>query len=190
MPKTPLRTLSIYDNGGTYTIYDTDDKIHLLTVRFNSRSTPHMTVIRASNTNSIVGSAMYHRNKKFGLSTGSNITLAFPYSSFETVTLDKEGGFFSNDKRAMRSAVLGHVCWSSRQVNNPWKGGRLETSFMRLADASGRTVVEYKDEGHTLDRMGVLEIGVELRREGLDEVVVNGMAMMSEEQRGVMIRRI
>ena len=157
MPQTPLRTLSIYDKGGAYTIYDTDDKTHLFTVRFNSRSAPHMTVIHASNANSVVGSATYHRTKRFGLSIASNITLALPSSS-DAVTLNKEGGFFSNDKRAMRSAVLGHVYWSSRQVNNPWKGGRLETSFMRLADAKGRTLVEYKDEGHTLARMGVLEI--------------------------------
>ena len=61
---------------------------------------------------------------------------------------------------------------------------------MRLADAKGRSLVEYKDEGHTLDRMGVLEIGVELMREALDEVVVDGMARMSEEQMGVKIRRI
>ena len=58
---------------------------------------------------------------------------------------------------------------------------------MRLADAKGR---EYKDEGHTLDRMGVLEIGVELRQEALDEVVVSGMAVMSEEQTGVKVWRI
>ena len=113
MPQTPLRTLSIYDRGSTYTIYDTDDKTHLFTVRFDSRSAPHMTIIRASNNNSLVGSATYHRTKRFGVSTASNITLALPFSSSDAVTLNKEGGFFSNDKRAMRSAVLGHVCWSS-----------------------------------------------------------------------------
>ena len=192
MPQTPLRTLSIYDRGSAYTIYDTDDKTHLFTVRFNSHSAPHMTVNRASDNKSVVGSATYHRSKKFGLSITSNTTLAFPSSSSssDAVTLNREGGFFSNNKRAMWSAVLGHVYWSSRQVNNPWKGGQLETSFMRLADASGRTLVKYGDEGHTLDRMGVLDIGVELRPEALDEIVVSGMAMMSEEQTGVKVRRI
>ena len=61
---------------------------------------------------------------------------------------------------------------------------------MRLVDASGRTLVEYKDEGHTLNRMGVLEIRIELTGEALEEVVVSGMAMMSEEQTGVQVRRI
>ena len=61
---------------------------------------------------------------------------------------------------------------------------------MRLADASGRTLVEYKDEGHTWNRMGVLEIRNELTREALDEIVVSGMAMTSEEQTGVKVRRI
>ena len=186
MPQTILRTLSIYDKGSYYTIEATDDKTHLYTIYFNSRSAPHMTIIRASDINSIVGSATYQETKKFGISTASNITLKIPSS---TVSLNKEGGFFGNDKRTMRSAVLGHVYWSSRQVNNPWKGGRSETSFMRLADARGKTLVEYKDEGHTLKEMGVMEIGAELTQEALDEVVVSGMAMLSEEQTGVRATR-
>lgn len=189
MPRTPLRTLSIYEKGNTYTILDTDDTTHLYTVRFNSRSIPHMTVIRASDTKSIVGSATYHSTKnKFGVSTASNITLKFP--SCGTVSLNKEGGFFSNDKRTMRSALLGQVYWSSRQVNNPWKRGRLETSFMKMADGNGKALVEYKDEGHTLKRMGSMEIGVELTQEGLDEIVVSGMAMLSEEQTGMKVSRV
>lgn len=56
---------------------------------------------------------------------------------------------------------------------------------MKLVDANGRALVEYRDEGHTLKRMGVLEIGVELTQEELDEVVVSGMAMLSVEQTGV-----
>ena len=61
---------------------------------------------------------------------------------------------------------------------------------MRLVDASGRTLVDYKDEGHTLNRMGVLDTRIELTREALDEVVVSGLAMMSQEQTGVKVRRI
>ena len=190
MPLNPLRTLSIYDKGGTYTLYDADDKTHLYTVRFTSRSAPHMIVTRASNTNSVVGTATYHRTKKFGISTASDIILDLPSSSSPAITLDKEGGFFSNGKRTMETAVLGHVYWSSRQVNNPWQGGRLETSFMKLADESGRILVEYRDEGHTLERMGVWEVAVEVRQEGLDEIVVSGMAMLSEEQTGVKVRRV
>lgn len=183
MPQTPLRTLHIYKKGSTYTILDTDDKTHLFTIRFNRRSVPHMTVIRASDTKSVVGSATYHATKKLGIATASNITLRL--RSCGTVSLNREGGFFSNDKRGMRSALLSRVYWSSRRVNNPWKGGRSETSFMKLADAGGKALVEYRDEGHTLKRMGVVEIYAELALEGLDEVVVNGMAMLSEEQTGV-----
>ncbi len=60
---------------------------------------------------------------------------------------------------------------------------------MKLADARGKALVEYKDEGHTLKRMGIIEIGVELTQEGLDEIVVSGMAMLSEEQTGVRAAR-
>ncbi len=56
---------------------------------------------------------------------------------------------------------------------------------MKLTGADGKTLVEYKDEGHTLKRMGALEIKVELTQEELDEVVVSGMAMLSQEQTGV-----
>lgn len=61
---------------------------------------------------------------------------------------------------------------------------------MRLGDTSGKTLVEYKDEGHTLKRMGVMEVYAELTQEGLDEVVVSGMAMLSEEQTGVRATRL
>lgn len=189
MPRGPLRTLVIYENGSIYIIFDTDDTTHLYTIRFNSRSIPHMTVIRALDNSYIVGSATYHATKnKFGVSTASNITLKFP--STGTVSLNKEGGFFSNDKRTMRSSRLGQVYWSSRQVNNPWKRGRLETSFMKMVDMNGKALVEYKDEGHTLKRMGSIEIGVELTQEELDEVVVSGMAMLSEEQTGMRVSRL
>ena len=187
MPQTPLRTLNIYDRGSTYSIFDTDGKTHLYTIRFNRRSVPHMTVIYASDTKSVVGSATYQQKKKFGVSASSNITLKFPSSG--TVSLNKEGGFFSNDKRTMRSAILGQVYWSSRQVNNPWKAGRLETSFMKLSDMSGKTLVEYKDEGHSLKRMGVMNVYAELNEEGLDEIVISGMAMLSEEQTGMRAKR-
>ena len=56
---------------------------------------------------------------------------------------------------------------------------------MKLVNTSGMTLVEYMDEGHTLKRMGVVEIYAELTQEGLDEVVVSGTAMLSEEQTGI-----
>lgn len=188
MPQTPLRTLNIYEKGSTYTIFDTDEKTHLSTIHLNSRSVPHMTVTSASDPKSMVGNATFHATKKFGISTASNITLKLASSGI--VSLNKEGGFFSNDKRTMQSTVLGQLYWSSRQANNPWKGGRLETSFMKLVDTSGKTLVEYRDGGQTLKRMGVMGIYAELTQEGLDEVVVSGMAMLSEEQTGIRATRV
>ena len=187
MSQKPLRTLNIFEKGSTYTIFDVDDGIHLFTIRFNSHLAPQMTVFNGSNTDSIVGSATYRATKKYGLSAASRIILKLPSSG--TVSLDKEGGFFSNNKRTMPSKVLGQVDWSSRLINNPWKGGRSETSFMKLVDTSGKTLVEYRDEGYTLKRLGVIEVHVELTQVGLEEVVVSGMAMLSEEQTGAKTKR-
>lgn len=78
MPQTRLRTLSIYDKGSTYTIFDTNDKTQLFTIRFNSRSVPHMTLIRALDAKSIVGSVTYEATKKFDVSSVSSITFKFP----------------------------------------------------------------------------------------------------------------
>ena len=61
---------------------------------------------------------------------------------------------------------------------------------MKMVDMNGKALVEYKDEGHTLKRMGSIEIGVELTQEELDEVVVSGMAMLSEEQTGMRVSRL
>lgn len=61
---------------------------------------------------------------------------------------------------------------------------------MKMTNMNGKALVEYKDEEHTLKRMGSMDIGVELTEEGLDEVVVSGMAMLSEEQTGVRVSRV
>ena len=53
------------------------------------------------------------------------------------------------------------------------------TGFMKLVDGKGKKLVEYK--AGDMSRMGTMEIDVELGEEGLDEVVVSGIAMMSEE---------
>ncbi|KAF6241789.1 hypothetical protein HO173_000501 [Letharia columbiana] len=166
----PLRTLNVYDKGSTYTILDTDDATLLYTVRWNANSAPHMTVFHADDRNKIAGTATYHATKKFGFSTASNITLKLPSG---TVSMNKEGGLFSTDKRTLRSAGLGEVYW---------KGGYSETGFMKLVDGNGKSLVEYKDMRMSMKTMGILEINVELGQEGLDEVVVSGIAMLSEER--------
>ena len=53
--------------------------------------------------------------------------------------------------------------------------------FFKLVDGNGKNLVEYKDM-RVDDKMGTLDIHVELRKEALDEVVVSGIAMLSEER--------
>ena len=48
-------------------------------------------------------------------------------------------------------------------------------------DANGKSLVEYKPM-RVDSKMGIMEIHVELGKEGLDEVVVSGIAMLSEER--------
>lgn len=56
------------------------------------------------------------------------------------------------------------------------------TGFLKLVDGKGKSLVEYKDQRVSGSRMGIIEILMELGQEGLDEVVVSGMAMLSEEK--------
>lgn len=166
----PLRTINVYDKGSTYTILDTDEATLLYTIRWNADSAPHMTVFRGDDQNTIAGTATYHATSRIGFATASKITLKLPSG---TVSMNKEGGFFSTDKRTLRSAVLGQIYW---------KGGYSETGFMKLVDGKGKSLVEYKDKRVSMDKTGVMEIHMELGQEGLDEVVVSGIAMLSEER--------
>ena len=54
------------------------------------------------------------------------------------------------------------------------------TGFMKLVDGKGKSLVEYKAM-RVMSRMGAMEIDVELGQEGLDEVVVSGIAMLSDQ---------
>ena len=48
---------------------------------------------------------------------------------------------------------------------------------------NGKSLVEYKDM-RVDSKMGTMDIHVELGKEALDEVVVSGIAMLSEERAG------
>ena len=51
---------------------------------------------------------------------------------------------------------------------------------MKLVDGNGMSLAEYK--AMRIDgRMGTIAVNTELGQEGLDEVVVSGIAMLSEE---------
>lgn len=53
---------------------------------------------------------------------------------------------------------------------------------MKLVDGTGKSLVEYKDRRMTGRVTGVLELHVEIGQEGLDEVAVTAIAMLSEER--------
>ncbi len=55
------------------------------------------------------------------------------------------------------------------------------SGFIKLVDAKGKSMVEYKAQ-RVGSRMGTLEIDMEMGQEGLDEVAVSGVAMLSEER--------
>lgn len=166
---TPLRTLNVHDHGSSYTILDTDEKTLLYTIHWNANSAPHMTVYRGDDLNDVAGTATYEATKKLGFTTASNITLQLPSGE---VSLNKEGGLISTDKRTLRSAALGGEVY--------WQGGNSMTGSLKLVDGKGKRLVEYKARRVT-SHLGTLEIDVELGQEGLDEVVVSGIAMLSEE---------
>ena len=163
----PLRSLHVYDHGSKYTILDTDDETLLYTVHWTPNSAPHMTVYQGKGSGPIAGTCTYHTTKKLGFRTASNITLKLQSG---TVSLNKEGGFFSTDKRTFRSAVLGEVYW---------KGGYSQTGFIKLVDGHMKSVVEYKPMRHG-GKIGTMEIDIEIGQDGLDEMVVSGMAMLSD----------
>ena len=164
----PLRTLNLHDHGSTYTILDTNETTLLYTIHWNANTAPHMTVYRRDDLNDIAGTATYHATKKLGLTTASNITLQLPSGE---VPFNKESSLISTDKRTLRSAALGQEVY--------WQGGNSMTGFMKLVDGKGKRLAEYKAM-RVMSRMGTMEIDVELGQEGLDEVVVSGIAMMSE----------
>lgn len=127
-----------------------------------------MIVFHGDDQNNIAGTATYHATKKLGFATASKITLQL---SSGTVSLNKEGGAFSTNKRTFRSAVLGEVYW---------KGGYSLGGFIKLVNGNGMSLVEYKAI-RLGSKMGVMEIHMELGQEGLDEIVVGGLATLSEE---------
>ena len=127
-----------------------------------------MIVFHGDDPKKIAGTATYHATKKLGFATASKITLQLPSG---TVSLDKEGGLFSTNKRTFRSAVLGEVYWNGRYA---------QVGTMKLVDGNGKILAEYK--AMRVDgRMGTIAVNTELGQEGLDEVVVSGIAMLSEE---------
>ncbi|KAK3167491.1 hypothetical protein OEA41_010618 [Lepraria neglecta] len=172
MTPKPTRTINIYDKGSNYLLLDSDEIAPLYNCHWNGHSAPHMTVTKHSDPNHIVGTATYYSQKKAGFfATSSKISLRI---NSHTTPLTKEGGIFSIDKRAYQS-VQGSTFY--------WKGGYVGSGFLKLVDGQGKEWARYLNRMYTGNKMGVFEIMVEpLAEEMLDEIVVGGLAMLSEEK--------
>ena len=133
-----------------------------------------MTAYHGADRSAVAGTATYYATKRLGFATASKINLKLSSSSGSSNVPFNKGGFFSTDKRTLQSAALGEVCW---------KGGYAQTGFLKLVlGGEGKSLVEYKDQRVSGSRMGVMEIHGELGQAGLDDIVVSGMAMLSEER--------
>ncbi len=172
MPK-PARIISVYDKGSNYLLLDTDDITPLYHVHFNTHTLPHMVVSRSMDPNTITGSATFYPNKKGGFfASASTIKLTVHDQDYE---FNKEGGLFSTDKRTFRSASHGTLFW---------KGGYAASGFLKMIDAKGKIVADYQNQQYSGKKMGIIEIMnlIDVDDEFLDEIVVSGLAMLSEQK--------
>ncbi|KAL2043841.1 hypothetical protein N7G274_003361 [Stereocaulon virgatum] len=172
MAPKPNRTINVYDKGSNYLLLDSDDITPLYNCHWNGHSAPHMTVTRFADPKQIVGSATYYNQKRAGFfAVSSKITITI---GTHTTPLTKEGHVFSIDKRTYQSAQGSMFAW---------KGGYVGSGFLKLVDGQGKEWARYLNRMYTGSKMGVFEIMVEpLGEEMLDEIVVGGLAMLSEEK--------
>lgn len=169
----PARTINIYDKGSNYLLLDNDDITPLYHIHFNTHTLPHMTVSRAANPETIIGSAIFYPTKKAGVwATSSSIQLMVRDNNYE---FDKEGGLFSTAKRTLRTQSHGTLFW---------KGGYAASGFMKLVDERKGIVADYQNRMYSGNKMGIMEIMnlVDVDDQLLDEIVVSGIAMLSEEK--------
>ena len=169
----PARVLYIYDKGSNYLILDNDDKTPLYDIHFNTHTLPHMTVSRAVDPDKMVGSAIFFPTKKAGVwKTSSEIQLMVQDNSYE---FNKEGGTFSTAKRTLRTQSHGTLFW---------KGGYASSGFMKLIDERKGIVADYLNKMFSGKTMGIIEVMslMDVDDVLLDEIVVSGIAMLSEEK--------
>ena len=169
----PARTLNIYDKGSNYLILDNDDITPLYNIHFNTHTLPHMTVSRATSPDIVIGSAIFQPTKKAGVwSTSSTIDLDVHDQKY---SFNKEGSVFSTAKRTLRTQSHGTL-W--------WKGGYAASGYMKLLDEKGNIVADYQNKMYSGKTMGIIQIMtlVDVDDSLLDEIVVSGIAMLSEEK--------
>lgn len=167
------RTLNVYDKGSNYLLLDDNDITPLYNVRWNTHTTPHMIITRSSDPDTVTGSATFFPAKKAGFfASASIIQLHVHEKEYE---FKKEGGIFSLDKRAFHSRSNGTL---------HWKGGYAASGYLKLVDRKGRIIADYQNRMYSGKTMGIIEITnlVDVDDAFLDEIVVSGMAMLSEEK--------
>lgn len=172
MPK-PARIISVYDQGSNYLLLDTDDITPLYHVHFNTHSLPHMVVSRSGEPDAVTGSATFYPSKKGGFfSSASTIKVAIHNKNYD---FNKEGGLFSTDKRTLYSSSHGRLFW---------KGGYAASGFLKLIDERGNIIADYQNRQYSGKKMGIIEIMnlVDVDDEFLDEIVVSGLTMLSEQK--------
>ena len=85
---------------------------------------------------------------------------------------------FSTDKHYFCTVHGASMCW---------EGGVAASGFLRMVDvATGTTMATYKNTAYDGRRMGKIEKFVKpLLQKELDEIVVSGIAMVSEQKVGM-----
>lgn len=165
----PTRTINVIDKGSNYLLINAADATELYNCHWDRRTAPHMRVTRLPEKEP-VGNATYIDKLKGGFYTAaSNISLTL---DGRRTSMNKEsGGVFSADKR---------VYQSMQGTKFLWKG---VAQYLGLEDDKGTLYADFKNTAYSGTVMGVFHIYVEpLEAAMMDEIVVTGLAMISEQK--------
>lgn len=190
MSPKPARTIHIDDKGSNYILLDSDDITQLYHVHWNTITLPHMTVTStdAHKSNLPIGTANFIPTKTGGFATADRVSLTLHgHQTFMTKSKPSDAASssvfsswvsaaFSTDKRYFTTS-RGRMCW---------KGGVAASGFLKLQDSEQNTVATYKNTAYDGRRMGKIEIYADpLTQQELDEIVISGLAMISEQKVGM-----
>lgn len=186
------RTINIYDKGSTYVLLDSNDVTPLYHIHWNSATLPHMTITHtfSDESDKPIGTANFISQKTGGIVTAHHVDLSInghqtPLSKIAPSSSSNSSSFLKTLKQALSTDKR---YFSTKQDTVLyWEGGVAASGFLKLVDlATGSTVATYKNTAYDGRRMGKIDIFVQpLSQEELDEIVVSGMAMVSE-QKGTM----
>ncbi len=183
------RTIHIYDKGSNYLLLDSDDATPLYHVHWNSASLPHMIVshVGSDESQKPIGAANFIPRKTGGFATADHVKLSInghqtPLTKTAPSSLNQSSSFLKSLKQALSTDK--RYFSTIRGTNLYWEGGVAASGFLKLIDlATGSTVATYKNTAYDGRRMGKIDIFVQpLSEEELDEIVISGMAMVSEQK--------